>query len=43
MPRPQPIVAVVDGAADRSERRVELDLRIAERDVRLYVASIECL
>jgi hypothetical protein len=35
---PNPIVPLVDAAANRREHRLDLDLRIAEREARLYVS-----
>ena len=43
IPPPHSVVAVVDGAAGNRHRRMELDLRIAERDECLYVAGVERL
>jgi hypothetical protein len=37
---PHLIVAVVDGATDGREGRVELDVRIAVRDERLHVPRV---
>src|SRR5207245_351023 len=35
---PKPVVPLVDAATNRRKHRMERDLRIAERDPRLYVA-----
>ena len=45
VPKPpsQPIVPVVDAAADCRKRRVELDARIAESDKSVNVACVERL
>src|SRR5215210_3252682 len=41
IPTPHPIVPVVDLAADRGERGVELDVGVAGSRDRLYIARVE--
>jgi hypothetical protein len=40
LPPPQAIVPVVDGAADRRQRGVELCAGVAQGDERIYIARV---
>ena len=41
MPPPHTVVAVIDGGTGTRHSRMKFDLRIAERQVGLYVAAVE--